>query len=572
MFAQLMSEMLTPTAFESFRVFSLGTIARLDEALDLIENVARNRIPRAALEPPLAELAWSLTKDPVVGTLAQAAVGALSELTSRKDYSLSDLRAHLVLIKRLLSALYKGALEAALLNTFADPQQRILLRQATGFYCSHLINLGYSKPYIAEQVDRLFFQKPMLRIGKRTLSRFFRLFDGKERKFIVYAALDDQFGKFALGLKFNVQGIENIPTHASRALQVPDNVGCGNAVLANLTQAHDEYAAMIHVHELIGSLRALTYLDPFGFDAAWGKVMYVARQRAEAGTSYRKQEFSFERQPPLQRRGTARSYRNITQYAQRIIRSFDEDSFGRVLSSINTYALARQSSNSESQLTSLWSSVEVLLSEPPQGETRIVHYSKLLVPCVCLRYVRRQTIAVYDEMLISYRRQFARLVARDLQFPAKDPHTRFAAVLYMEENKDLRRELCDLCAANPLALHRLWKLYRDFSSAKSILDAVTGHEQRVYWQICRIYRARNRVVHAGDVPSIMDSLVLNAAEYFVTAIAAIINRANRQQAPCNIDQVVSEIGIEYRLFQRHFEQRRSKGGTLSSDDLLRLVA
>jgi hypothetical protein len=33
MFAQLMSEMLTPTTFESFRVYSLDTTARVDGLL-----------------------------------------------------------------------------------------------------------------------------------------------------------------------------------------------------------------------------------------------------------------------------------------------------------------------------------------------------------------------------------------------------------------------------------------------------------------------------------------------------------------------------------------------------------
>ena len=46
MFAQIMSEMLTPTTFESFRVYSLDTIARVSEALELVDEVRRQRVPR----------------------------------------------------------------------------------------------------------------------------------------------------------------------------------------------------------------------------------------------------------------------------------------------------------------------------------------------------------------------------------------------------------------------------------------------------------------------------------------------------------------------------------------------
>jgi len=189
LFAQLMSEMLTPSTFESFRVFSLGTLARIDEAMELTEDVQRDRIPRVALEPPLSELMWSLTKDPVVESLLGPERSAFSELVKRKDYELSELRAHLNLIKRLLNDSYKQSLEKNIQKTFSDSQNRVELRQSAGFYCSHLVNLGYSKPFIAGHVEEQFFQRPMKRIGKRTLGRFFQTFNGKQKKFVCMLCL-----------------------------------------------------------------------------------------------------------------------------------------------------------------------------------------------------------------------------------------------------------------------------------------------------------------------------------------------------------------------------------------------
>ena len=571
MFAQLMSEMLTPTTFESFRVFSLGTIARVDEAIELILDVDRNRIPRAALEPPIAEIIWSLAKDPVVDELLGEHRIALAELVKRQDYNLGELRARLILMQRLLSASYKTALETNIVRTFSDTTKRIELRQCAGFYCSHLINLGYSKPYIAEQVERMFFQTSMRRTGKQSLSRFFKLFDGKEKKFVVYATLDDRFSHFVRDLGFTVMEMSQLPTEVAAALNVSENSGCEHFSLVHKTEAKDDYAAMIVIYDLIGSFRALTYMDLYGLSAVSGPIMFVCRPRSNEGKARQKITFSFERQrPSTTTRPVARSYRNITNYSQRILRTFDVGSFGRMLASINTYALARQSSSSESQLTALWSSIEVLLGQPARDETRIVYYTRLLIPCVCLRYVRRQIIAVCDEMLISYRRKFKHIISQDQYSKKPDQHAKFAAIMFLEENEHLRKELCVLCADNPLALHRLWKLHRDFSSTKSAADALKGHEARVYWQVCRIYRARNRVVHAGDAPSIMDSLVLNAAEYYTTAVAAIVNRANRQTASSDIDQIVAEIDIEYQLYKRYFGTSANKA-KLTGLDLERLI-
>jgi hypothetical protein len=95
MIAQLLREMLTPSTFESFRAFSLGTLARIDEAIELIDDAARERIPRAAMDPAIAELVWSLGKDPVARDVAQAEREAVRTLVKQSDYQLNDLRAHL---------------------------------------------------------------------------------------------------------------------------------------------------------------------------------------------------------------------------------------------------------------------------------------------------------------------------------------------------------------------------------------------------------------------------------------------------------------------------------------------
>ena len=48
--AQLFREMLGELAFESFRVYSLDTISRLDESLALIQDVQRSRTNSAQME------------------------------------------------------------------------------------------------------------------------------------------------------------------------------------------------------------------------------------------------------------------------------------------------------------------------------------------------------------------------------------------------------------------------------------------------------------------------------------------------------------------------------------------
>jgi hypothetical protein len=80
MFAQLMREMLTDRTFESFRAYSLDSIARLDEAISVGEDIQRGRLPNPAIEPVYAELAWSLGRDPIAKEVAGAEISLFTEL------------------------------------------------------------------------------------------------------------------------------------------------------------------------------------------------------------------------------------------------------------------------------------------------------------------------------------------------------------------------------------------------------------------------------------------------------------------------------------------------------------
>jgi hypothetical protein len=146
MFAQLMSEMLTPASFESFRVYSLDTIARLNEALSLIEDIGKERIPRVALDPVLSELNWSFDKDPVAKTPAGPEIELLRAVAKSTQVTRDVIAPHLVLIKKLIDNRYKSGLEEKLISGYLQETRRIEFRQACGFYCSRLVNIGYSKP------------------------------------------------------------------------------------------------------------------------------------------------------------------------------------------------------------------------------------------------------------------------------------------------------------------------------------------------------------------------------------------------------------------------------------------
>ncbi|QGA38185.1 hypothetical protein GAS19_11540 [Burkholderia glumae] len=564
-FAQVLSEMLSAATFESFRVYSLDTIARLEEALFLIGDVRRGRIPQISLTPIIEELEWSFNKD------SAAKFSATDEITSllkyvkdKKSISLDFLDAHLKLIRNLTTENYKNILENLILEKISDPDQKIELRKLCGFYCSHIVNIGYDKTYIANLVDEFFLKNPIQRIGKLTLARFFRKFDGKRKKFTVHAAVAHDIGVYLRGLGFHVRSIPTLTNEQAASLRSNLNHANTPQALETSTEQFDPFGAANFVYQSLSSQRAIAYLDPRGMHCEWGDTMHVTLARAKTGTRIERSTLSVYNTATTPARSGA-SLKSISNYAKYINSSFDATSTERLISSINTAALARTSPNPENQLISFWSAIEVLLSDPQDGP-RIAHYEKLIVPCIAFRHARRQAYAIYQALLLHYRKRFRNLVASVATDSLGGSFKTFAYAMFLREHSEWRNELCTMLARNPLALHRVWKLNSDYKNHKNIFHALSDHDRRVSWQIHRIYRSRNQLVHSGRMPSYLESLILNLAEYYRSATATIIRRATAEPNKSDIDQIVYEIGIRYGIYKNYFENQ-SQNQDFSEKDI-----
>jgi hypothetical protein len=556
MFAQLMSEMLTPTTFESFRVYSLDTIARVYEALELIADVQDQRVVRAVLDPVVEEVRWSFAKDPAAKSLAADEIESLMSLLST-SFSLDDLASHLWLIEKLIAEKYKETLERLLLELFDQPKKRMDYRKLVGFYCSHLVNLGYERNHIRYVVDEAFFEKSVTRMGRKTLEKFLSKFDGRNRRYTVHVGITRDLGNYLRGLDYNAsQRVAG--TAYEGTLDQNANNNALSWVLAWPVETLDPHSAMDSAYQFLSGQRAISFLDPYGMHCEWGDTMHVTLQRAKSGQAITKADFLENKPRPLVRinqsfRRVTRA-RTISNYAADISRNFDETSTERLLSSIRTAALARTSLNPENRLISLWSAIEVLLSEPREV-ARIVHYAKYIVPCIVIRHTRRQVIAVYNELLPRYRNRLSKIIGEmETESYGQDA---FAELIFLKENEEQQKKLCNLLADNPLALHRVFKLQRDYKNIGAANGTLDDHYNRVRWQIHRVYRARNQLVHAGLMPSYLESVILNVAEYYRSAVVTIVGRAKKEEELSDIDQVVSEIGINYRMLRNFFNKTKA---------------
>lgn len=562
-----MREMLTQASFESFRVSTLDLMSRLRELVLLIKEAEAAHLPIAAIEPVLQEVASSLIQDPIAKKALSAEVETFCDYVKKTDVKRLDpyyVTGFCTLFQKRIGSDYVKSIEDEILSCYSDSSRRDELRASCSSYCAHLVNTGYNKTHLLDLINNRFFNEDIGKVETRTLQRFFSTLTKEDKKYRVWVSAPATTANFIVksGLP-NIEVIQfrNVPADVRSAYAGRPSHSPKHRYLSTCVDAKDPQSAATQIFQTLSSIESFVILGRQSVELNWDRAAYVRTPRSERGSFIESKPFALLGTPKTAQGFAAGSIRS---QARRALSDFDQPSTERLLSAVNTAALAKASPNLENHLISLWSAIEVLLSNPPAGVPRIVHYVDLLAPCICSRYVRRYFVAVYDAISASYRQPFSTLINGMAIDSNMDSYTRFTHICLDPAYKSEQAEMLKMLSNNPLALHRLWKLEKNFGAPKAYTASINDHERRVRWQLHRIYRTRNQLVHNGSVPVYLEPLVLNMLEYFRSTIGPIIGRGSKESERANIDQLVTEAGIDFGVTKRRLSA--IKGAAFAVED------
>jgi hypothetical protein len=364
-----------------------------------------------------------------------------------------------------------------------------------------LINDGYSRAHILQQVEQRFFTSPIKKIEKRTLQRFFSTFDNESRDYQSYIPVSKNLASYLACISIGGMSVMTeavLPVAVRDAFQGSQGYNATHQYVLIEMDAKDPFSALRGAAEFLSSMVAMTYLGQRGVHFEWNQYGYVKLKRGVVGNVILNEQIVFQRNATTL---TKKVIAQLKGQTENILTQFTPESTARLLSAINISALSRSSPRPENQLITLWSSIEVLLSDPPRGVPRVVHYVDMLTPCICIKYPRRYIVALFDELRRYYPKHIRSFFRRPEFSTGLDQYTSFTDLLYLQDMKPLHPAFCQPMTSNPLALYRLWKLEKNFGNRDALHSALTSHEERVRWQLYRIYRTRNHIVHSGKIPT-----------------------------------------------------------------------
>jgi len=167
----------------------------------------------------------------------------------------------------------------------------------------------------------------------------------------------------------------------------------------------------------------------------------------------------------------------------------------------------------ENQLLNIWISLETLSPKDPRRSISD-NVVKGALPFLGLQYFQN----IIDRLLfdiVQWNRMELSRAFRSVSAPKE--YSTSEKLLFLIANPKHDKALSVLFTKMDkfeLLRFRTYKLHQIFSNKQKLLKFLTEHQRKVEWQLRRIYRTRNGIVHSGNTPKFTNRLIENAHTYF----------------------------------------------------------
>ncbi|MCA9094283.1 MAG: hypothetical protein KDA68_12400 [Planctomycetaceae bacterium] len=195
----------------------------------------------------------------------------------------------------------------------------------------------------------------------------------------------------------------------------------------------------------------------------------------------------------------------------------------RLLGAMELLSMASATSDSRVRFINLWSSIETLAGGH-EGKTTLERVSSLLIPLIISRHVGRTNryLAIETQKLGDFLKDFGYGVGFSQSSNSFVSPQDMMMTLASQRGS---QGICDLLkfARHPLLRFRIYLAWETFHDPKRFLTMLDHSKKRLEWQLGRIYRARNLLIHQGEESPFLVPLLDNLQNYLSMAIQRLIH-------------------------------------------------
>ena len=192
----------------------------------------------------------------------------------------------------------------------------------------------------------------------------------------------------------------------------------------------------------------------------------------------------------------------------------------KMINAINLHTSAMEDQNVSNQLLNLWTIIEVLIEvDKKNSYVKITQISNALTTVLNASYIK----SLIEQLLFDLKHcccEFNDYLSEEVK--GKNEIEKMIALLVLPEYAQNKQELEAAIYNYPLLRYRIEHYAEQFSDRSKVKNVLEKHRKRLEWQIMRIYRNRNMIVHDGSHFPYIDLIVQNLHFYVDNLIDTII--------------------------------------------------
>lgn len=536
-FAYCLDEALYDYTPATYKPRVMGVRSLVIEAKSIIDRVEAGTMDRNRLNSVMDELGERLQGDAVARSLLSFPVDYYTSYA--KEDPLKIILVRLGLLRNALaSGRYRAALQHEIVRLAQNDREKSALREAARNWISATTGLGFSKQFVHEVVSKEFFSGPAKYRESSDLAGFFGLFNREKGSFQAVFCADRVIGELNHVLsQFRCELLSS----DSESFSLRERLAVGDGeelLLVRDIHARDVYSARD------GAERRLEHLSDL-FAIFHHKKRIKWRPEALVRGVDGDYISVFPRSSSI-----ARSRDNVPKMASQKLAlqigelSFsDQESLGRFMSVVRLHGAAQEAASPQAQLVNLWTAMEVLVSR--ESDSKLKGVKRCITPFLVFGYFDKLLYRLAGDIYRWKRRQASK-VFKKVDLTDLTQHQKLGAILLGGELRAVRDDLYALVSGFPLLLNRCHQVSELISDVSRLESASRAHEKRVSWQIERIYRARNSIVHDGSAPPHVDALAENAHEYLDSFIDRFFYLCSQLKVVSTLDEAIAH---QTRLYE-----------------------
>lgn len=548
-FAQRVDELLLDFSLDTYKPPALNAPFLCSEAIELIGEIDKGFMEPANLDPVLDELVWSVQGDSVAKALLDTGIEYYTLRNEQTPLSATKLRLE-VLGRTINSERYVQELCRQLRLAVDSNQKREIDFLATSLITS-LINGGVSKQWLHEQTHEFFFSPVGDTIDRgEQISEYFKAVIQKVHKYTVFCVVSDLIKNVQDSLKaFRITLLQDAP-EAMSAMLVAKPLAGEVVVQVEGISARDPHAAREMALRRLDNLSDLFTLFYHRKQIDWRDEVLVnwlccGHSEVECRASKGPMEKAFDL-------GEARAAKELSEMLRRFAARRDQDSFRRFNRVADLHGICVAHDIPENQLVNLWTALETLVPSHVGG-SKIKQVTAGVIPFTGIAYFRRIFERLLADLLVWDKWRAAKLLNKVPLPPGSRFLQRLAVLITSPDCSVLRDELYGRLGDFHLLRYRCFSLARDLGTSKAVMSRLETHERKVRWQLRRLYRARNLIVHTSRSPSYVKTLIENGHDYLDSLLFEVIRRSCSDYQTSTIEQAFELTAVSYQAFKNEIQ-------------------